>query len=428
MPVEHNFNIPVSGLRLAIDSKNLKSFPGQNFLLQTEDFSKTANWTVTNPSTVGSVVHNAIVGPFGYGAGDLLRTGNTSPSLISQSVSTTIVGTGSLICSVYAKAETSTSFTLNCYYNGDTEINATFNLSNGTISGGNGDPAIESVGNGWYRCYVTVPARVGSGTSFLWRIWPETRPSATSIGCYFWGPHLRNPQANNEYVATTTSAITTSGTINDISGYGNNLTMNAGVSTSRVNGCSFFMSGTSTGNLSRDTTNSLPGGDATILVWHRPASDTPADTYSGLVRWGVGANVDPSTAMALSLNTLTSTYFVSSAYWNNDYVPNNANVVAIAGQWNLIGMRCNAGLGPSSTDNTNLLKYNSAGFGSVTGRSSSGRRITQTNSTFRIGCLDPSGARPSKGEFGSVYVYNKYLTDVEISNFIAVTKGKYGVS
>ena len=425
MPVEYNLNVPTNGLRFAIDSKNLRSFPGQNFLLQSEDFSASANWTNTNAVVI---TPNSTVGPFGFSGADLIVTSTTSPSLIGQSVSTTITGTGVLVGSVYAKAGTSTQFTLNCYYNGDTEYNATFNLSNGTVSG-TGSPVIESVGNGWYRCYMTVPARVNAGVAALLRIWPEIRPNATGIGCYFWGAQLRTSQANNAYVATTTAAVGSSGTVYDLSGYSNDMTMNSGATTSLLNGCSFLLDGTANGNLSKTTTNSLPVGDSTILVWHRPASDAPASTYTGVLSWGLRSSAsDPSTAILLSLNTGTSTFYLSNAYWGNDYVPNNANVVATAGQWNLLGLVCNAGLGVTGTSSTTLLKYNASGYAAVSGNPSAGRRVAPTNTELRVGCTDPAGTRMTKGEIGSAYVYNRVLTAAEIADFIRVTKGKYGVA
>jgi hypothetical protein len=209
MSLYHAPRAVTNGLLLNLDFTNAQNYtplsqqPLQNLLQQSENIHLSP-WLSTNSATR---TQTAIVGPLGTGLTTRVVSSATAPTLIYQEVSTTITGTGPMRCSVYAKADTSTSFTFNCYYGLDTEVNVTFNLSNGTTN----TPAsskIESVGNGWYRCTIFVPARVNASTLFAYRIWPEARSTATSKGCLFWGAQLTTLDASETYTQSTTSAVT----------------------------------------------------------------------------------------------------------------------------------------------------------------------------------------------------------------------------
>lgn len=94
---------------------------------------------------------------------------------------------------------------------------ASFNLTNGTIvgSGLGVTPKIASVGNGWYRCSITMVA-VASATGFA----PvavqqngatyvvQSFAGDTTSGLYLWGYQIEQDQQFNGYIATTTTALT----------------------------------------------------------------------------------------------------------------------------------------------------------------------------------------------------------------------------
>jgi hypothetical protein len=169
---------------------------------------------------------------------------------------------------------------------------------------------------------------------------------------------------------------------------------------------------------------SLPSGtgNKTILVWALPDSTGPSDTYTGLVSYGNRSVNTPSTAILLSMNTTGATYYVSSAYWGNDYVPNSLAVTK--NNWNMIGIIAR---GAGTINNTTLICGNSDGINKVTGSSSAYTRGLNTSSTsLFIGSTDTPG-RYMKGYIAMVVVYNKELTDNEIKQNFNATRGRFGL-
>jgi hypothetical protein len=176
----------------------------QNFTLSSEDFSNGTYWDKTSfPCTVTA---NSIAAPDEKTTADTVAGNNGVLSLIFQSIPIATSGTGALTASIYAKANTGSTFTLNVYYDLDTEVNTNFDLSAGTVASGSG--AITSVGNGWYRCSINIPARVGVGTSVSYRIWPNPRGDATNRSIYLWGAQLNTGSTTSLYYRTTTAAQT----------------------------------------------------------------------------------------------------------------------------------------------------------------------------------------------------------------------------
>jgi hypothetical protein len=174
----------------------------QNFVLSSEDFSNGTYWDKTSfPCTVTA---NSTTAPDGTTTADTVLGNNGVTSLIFQNIPIATSGTGALTASIYAKANTGSTFTFNTFYSGDTEVNTDFNLSTGTVSSGSG--SITSVGNGWYRCSINIPARVGAGATVEFRIWPNPRADATNRSIYVWGAQLNTGSTTSPYYITTTAA------------------------------------------------------------------------------------------------------------------------------------------------------------------------------------------------------------------------------
>jgi hypothetical protein len=197
-------HVPTTGVSLGLEIEEART----NFLTYSSDFADASYLRIN-----ANVSANATIAPDGTLTADLvLNTGNTT-SLIFQNLAVATIGTGAMTSSVYAKAEFSTQFTFNSYYVGDTEVNINFTL---TGSGSTSDPAnstITSVGNGWYRCTILTPARVsGAATTFSWRIWPNSRGTNSTFGCYFWGGQLETGSTTGtfatSYIATVATAQT----------------------------------------------------------------------------------------------------------------------------------------------------------------------------------------------------------------------------
>jgi hypothetical protein len=273
------YSVVTSGLVLNFDVGNAASYGGQNHLTYSEEFGNSTGW---NFGTYGvTVTNNAIAAPDGTTTADLVTGGGTNPTLIYSNALSNIpalYGTGAKRVSVYAKAATSNFFALNCYWDGDTETNVTFNLSNGTIAGddsnGSTTPTIESAGNGWYLCSYTVPARVGSATGMSWRIWPSGRGS-TGTGIYVWGAAQRNVTATPGYIKTIASpANYTSSTWYDTTSSARTLTLNnsptfTAAGTNNV-GSYFRFNGSSHSASSTSMSGLISGLDAaSVCLWYR---------------------------------------------------------------------------------------------------------------------------------------------------------------
>ncbi len=185
------------------------------------------------------------------------------------------------------------------------------------------------------------------------------------------------------------------------------------------NGCLVF---NGTNQYIRTVSPSLPtgNGNKTVLIWTKPDSTGPSDTYTGLVSYGGRSCANPSDAVLLSMNTTSSTYYISSAYWCNDYVPNNLTINKDA--WNMIGIIAR---GAATTNNASLICGNSSGLAKVTGSSSSYTYgLNTTSSNLCVGCTDVPG-RYMKGSIAMVMIYNKELTDSEIVQNFNATKSRF---
>ena len=176
-----------------------------------------------------------------------------------------------------------------------------------------------------------------------------------------------------------------------------------------------------------DSVISLPNISAatalTILCWCKPDSTGPVNSYTGLIAFGGSTNSTPSDAVLLCLNTTAATWYVGSAYWNNDYNPSNLSVVKDA--WNMVGIIARSA---ATTNNTTLISGNSTGVTTTTGSSSvytRGLAATQVN--LRVGSADSNGARPMKGEIAVVLVYNRELTTDEINQNFNAARGRFGI-
>jgi hypothetical protein len=140
---DHN---PVTGESLGLLIEESRS----NLVLQSEDFTTT--WAATR-ATIGA---NSVVAPTGALTADrLIDTTDNNTHFVSQSVITTAVA---MTFSVHAKASGRSFVYLSINDSGNVARTTFFNLSTGAVgTTGTGITAsIVPVGNGWYRCIVTV--------------------------------------------------------------------------------------------------------------------------------------------------------------------------------------------------------------------------------------------------------------------------------
>lgn len=178
-----------------------------NLLTYSSDFSS-SNW-LKNASVV---IANAIIAPDGTLTGcKLNETATNNYFSVKQAFTLTA---GSYTRSVYAKAGERTWMWISVW-DGQREYMAWFDLVNGAIgTQTNCTASILPVGNGWYRCAVTVtiPTQVRgdthAGTSKGDNIRAYT--GTANNGIYIWGAQLEAGAFPTSYIPTTSSQVTRS--------------------------------------------------------------------------------------------------------------------------------------------------------------------------------------------------------------------------
>ena len=156
-----------------------------NYLKNAQNFANISNWAYP----VGGVnITPNQSDAYGTNTAYLVRNDGSGFGLLQFTAFATIPApnTGSLYCSIDVKAESADMFTLNPYFSTSTaEINTTYNLSTGTVAGGDvSNAGIISLGNGWYRCMTIVPSPPSAGILY-YRFWVPDRAKVSTTGCYF---------------------------------------------------------------------------------------------------------------------------------------------------------------------------------------------------------------------------------------------------
>ena len=169
-----------------------------NLLLQSNSFDTT--WSLSSAISVSG-------GQAGYdGSNDawLLERSDASARYVRQNVSSSGVHT----FSVYAKPE-SVDWMYMYVSDGVTNYNAYFDLSSGALGSTSGviDSAIESAGNGFYRCSISVNASIAAV-----RLYPAVANGSITGGVSPAGIYIQDAQLEQGLVArdvitTTTTAI-----------------------------------------------------------------------------------------------------------------------------------------------------------------------------------------------------------------------------
>lgn len=189
-------------------SESRIGFAPHNILLQSQDFSTT--WT--NQRSSESV--NVTIAPDGTLTADKLIEDSTATNThyLEQSVSFTAGYIYTFSCYLKAAERTWAKFVFSSTAFGSA-VYCNFNLTSGVVGtphAGAISYGIESVGNGWYRCYVaavcttTISAIVAIRTST-----GDEGDSYTgngTSGLYVWGAQLNRGFNLSPYIATTTAA------------------------------------------------------------------------------------------------------------------------------------------------------------------------------------------------------------------------------
>lgn len=380
------------------------SYGGQNWVPYSEDFTNATYW---NSATYAcTVTLNATTDPFGGNAGQLVVAGASNPALVysNQVASPSVTGVGQQIVSVYAKYYNSSYFTLNCYYNTDTECNVQFFLDGSmNITGDglvSGSASISYVGNGWYYCQYTMPARVNAGTSYSWRIWPAGR-GLTSAGCYFFGAQMRNSGTALGYLKTTSAYLNynTGSTLYDLSGNGYNTSIsNFSYSNTSTNGYGgiLFQGASNSGGTMPNMGSGLAASTITFWINRQPGSAGGADMF---IAGSIGYNFGDASW---------------SGPYGEYYYPHTITPPYDGSQWHHYTFVMNS--------NYTYSIYHDGYLEATTGVLSAG-----TSNLTGIIIANGYGARYFKGYMGKLSVYNRALTASEVLQNFNAHRTRYGI-
>jgi hypothetical protein len=168
----------------------------ENLILQSNTFSDAA-WTKFSLLTVTG-------GQAGYDG-----TNNawllTKPAAGFTGLGQTHTNLGVITGSFYLKAGTLTKATVRLI--GTPDVNVIFDLSAGTVFGGTAvgwiARTITSVGNGWYRCSLSLNATASS--TFI--VYPDEITNTTAGTIFAQAAQLETGDIATDYIATTTTAV-----------------------------------------------------------------------------------------------------------------------------------------------------------------------------------------------------------------------------
>jgi hypothetical protein len=188
-----------------------------NLLLRSEEFDN-ASWTKTR----SSITADSEIAPNGTLTADKVVEDTTASATHLVSLGSGIIAGNTYTYSVYAKSAGRNWIVLSP---GGTWGFAWFNISSGTIGtvtsgGSSATAAIQSVGNGWYRCSVTSTAVDNRGFQILMATGNDvvTYTGNGTSGVFIWGAQLEAGAFPTSYIPTTTAAATRNADVANITG------------------------------------------------------------------------------------------------------------------------------------------------------------------------------------------------------------------
>ena len=170
--------------RLNYNPENLSGGPsfliepaGTNLLTYSEQFDNAA-WNKQG----SNVTATNVLSPDGAYTAEYVDNNADTTSLFNKGVTVIASSANNYYASIFVKRGSNSTFTFNCYYDGNAEDNVHFNFDTLAVLAVPyaGEYIFQSVGNGWYRCGFRVTKdSTGLKTSIWFRIWESGRTITT---------------------------------------------------------------------------------------------------------------------------------------------------------------------------------------------------------------------------------------------------------
>ena len=298
---------------------------------------------------------------------------------------------------------------------GNSNYNVSFNPVTGAFGAGIGtnmvvySSSMISVGDGWWRVSISGVSTDATHTSARFEIY--------SGGAYYiWGPQVeftRIPTGavTPPYVATTSAAVTRPTTMSDLSG-----ATNAGTLTN-----SPYYSTNGYGSL-------VFNGTSTYTSLATPPLAAGAANYTMCAWFYCLQNVNSGTIYEQNSATLTSNQRSAilqySSSWGFNGENNDRNQVAVRLNTWVMGTVVIEKDNP--TYPCRIYEYNNLAYAGVTSPNAASSLNVGTGGAG-IGRKVSTNSEFFNGFVGHVLIYNRSLSQQEISNIYQATRGRYGV-
>ena len=184
----------------------------ENLVIYSQEFDFAGNWLLNN----ALITANSTTAPDGTSTADSLIESAATGGHFVFSGFTSVSGL-SYTYSVFAKASTRSWLQLATQSGVSTTAWANFDLTNGVVGAtgaGITGSSITNVGNGWYRCSMTILASAAGTAGIVIAVidantasrLPSYAGNGTS-GIFIWGAQLEQRSSVTAYTATTTQPI-----------------------------------------------------------------------------------------------------------------------------------------------------------------------------------------------------------------------------